>query len=52
MMPLTKLTFHIVETSDILGEDTLEGTDVAVEVAELDKAKLAQGVNDFSSDFI
>jgi hypothetical protein len=46
------LAFDVVEPSDLLGKDTLEGTDVSVEVSELDQAELAQGVDNLSSDFI
>jgi hypothetical protein len=48
----TKLAFDVVEPSDLLCKDTLEGADIAVEIAELDETKLAQGVDNLSSDFI
>jgi hypothetical protein len=49
---LTKLAFDVVEPSDLLGEDALEGTDVSVQISELDQAELAQGIDDLAADFV
>ena len=52
MLPHTKLALDIVEAADVLGESPLEGAELAVEVAELDEAELAEGIDDFAANFI
>jgi regulator of RNase E activity RraB len=46
------LALDIVEAADVLGKCTLEGAQLAVEVAELDQAELAEGVDYFAADFV
>lgn len=48
----TELALDIVETADVLSEGPLEGAQLAVEIAELDEAELAEGIDDFAADFV